>query len=205
MLWMGIVGLLMTGGWLAVVLAETPVREDAQPPATTAPAEAPAAERRAFAPIAYFNDRCGGCHGNYGSFWGQGFAAHLDDRSLTEMVREMAEGPAQAPLEDQPLAALVAYNRSLADGLPFVIVTARRDGTLRGEVTPGSQVVIELPDRKIAAQVEDHTWTVAVDPLPPEDAQATIVATRDGKTTRLPWRQWHSHGQPMTRESPPAH
>ena len=162
----------------------------AQPPAT-APATAPAeAQPIAFQPIGYFNDRCGSCHGNYGAFWGEGFARHLDDAALREMVREMTEGPAQAPLDPQPLGALIAYHRSLADGTPFILISRRDGGVLAGEVTPGATVIARSGERTIAATVDGHSWTLTLDEI---DSDWTIVATRGQQTTRLPVTSWHSH------------
>lgn len=162
--------------------AQTRPAETSPPPAEIPPVD--------FKPIGYFNDRCGSCHGNYGSFWGEGFAKHLDDAALRNVVKEMADGPAQAPLDDQPLAALVAYHRSLVDGAPFLIVTHRTDSSLHGEVTPGSTVVIEQDNHQIPAKVVGHTWTAALDN---PNAPATITANHNEKTTHLPAGAWHSH------------
>lgn len=143
-----------------------------------------------FKPIGYFNDRCGSCHGDYGSFWGDGFARDLDDTELRSIVKEMADGPAQAPLDDQSLAALVAYHRSLVNGAPFLILTHHEGNTLRGEVTPGSSVVIEQENQKVSAKVDGHTWTAT---LRNHNAPSTITATNKDKTTRLHPDAWHSH------------
>jgi hypothetical protein len=108
-------------------------------------------------PITYFNQECGSCHGNYGSFWGEGFAAAYDDAGLREVVEEMAAGPAQAPLEGQALDVQVAYHRSLVDGKPFVTIFTSGEG-LAGEVTPGSEVVLIVDGREQPATVEKHAW-----------------------------------------------
>ncbi len=131
-----------------------------RPPATQ-PATQPAlsGEQLDFArrPISYFNANCGSCHGNYGSFWGEGFAAELTDHALRDIVDEMAAGPSQKPLEGLALDVQVAYHRSLVDQKPFVTAYLE-DGQLRGEVTPGSEVVVVAGGREHAATVEKHAW-----------------------------------------------
>lgn len=162
----------------------------ANPPTTT---EAPASHNVPpidFKPIGYFNDRCGSCHGDYGSFWGDDFVRDLDDAALRAVVKEMAEGPAQAPLEDQPLAALVAYHRSLADGAPYLILTQHGNDQIAGEVTPGATVVIQSGNQTIPANVDQHSWSATVQEM--ADGWS-ITATKDGKTTRLRADEWHSH------------
>lgn len=102
----------------------------------------------------------------------------------------MAEGPAQTPLDPQPLGALVAYHRSLADGTPFILISRRDGDQLAGEVTPGATVVAHSGNRTITATVDGHTWTLTLDDT---DSEWTIVATKDQQTTRLPVTSWHSH------------
>ena len=148
---------------------------------TTGPTTAPAGELppeqldRARRPISYFNDRCGSCHGNYGEFWGGGFAAELDDHELRDIVDEMAAGPAQAPLEGAALDVQVAYHRSLVNGRPF-ITAYLHEGSLRGEVTPGSRVALIIDGKEQPATVEKHTWRSNV-------AKATAVRATKGKET----------------------
>lgn len=143
-----------------------------QPPASQA---APNEEQLDFArrPITYFNQECGACHGNYGSFWGEGFAAAYDDAGLRKVVDEMAAGPAQMPLEGLALDVQVAYHRSLVDGKPFVTVFTDK-GALAGEVTPGSEVVLVVDGKEQRAAVEKHVWR--------SQAQAaTAVRVKKGK------------------------
>ena len=124
----------------------------------TAPADAAQMEH-ARRPISYFNAECGNCHGDYGSFWGEGFAAELSDEQLHKIVDEMAAGPAQAPLKGIALEVQVAYHRSLVDQKPFIVAWKGEDGIWQGEVTPGSTVTLGGD----AAKVEGHTWKAGAD------------------------------------------
>ena len=140
---------------------------------TTAPAAAPAALD--FKPITYFQAHCANCHGDYGSFYGKGFATDLSDADLQKTVKEMCAGPGQAPLKGEELAAEVAYHRSLAHGTPFVIVTSRGGGKVSGEVTAGAAVKVGGAD----AAVDGTTFHA--------DAKddAAVIASKGGKSTDL--------------------
>lgn len=175
---------------LGIALSLLTVVVKADPPTTAEASVSPDVPPIDFKPISYFNDRCGSCHGNYGSFWGEGFVRDLKDAELRTVVKEMAEGPAQAPLEDQPLAALVAYHRSLTDGSPYLILTRREGSQLAGEVTPGATVVIQSGDQTIPARVDQHSWAVTLDAT---DGDWTLIASKDGKITHLRAAEWHSH------------
>ena len=137
--------------------------QSAPPPATTSPAIQSRGldpEQLDFArrPISYFNARCGSCHGNYGSFWGEGFAAALDEQGLREVVDEMAAGPAQAPLEGLALEVQVAYHRSLVDQKPFVTAYVE-NGKLAGEAAPGSTVSLMVDGQERPATLTKHSWS----------------------------------------------
>jgi len=149
-----------------------------QPPATQAALDA---EQLDFArrPITYFNQECGACHGNYGSFWGEGFAAAYDDAGLRKVVDEMAVGPAQMPLEGVALDVQVAYHRSLVDGKPFVTVFTDK-GALMGEVTPGSEVVLLIDGKEQPATVEKHAWRSNA------KAATAVRVRKGGEVTEIP-------------------
>ena len=146
---------------------------------STRTADAPDADPAAAAPISYFNANCASCHGDYGSFWGDGFAAEYDDAELREVVAEMAAGPGFAPIDGAALDAQTAYNRSLAagDGSPPFLVAATATG---GEVTPGSTVTLETDAGEVAATVAGHRWHAEVD-----SKIIAAIAERGGQTTRL--------------------
>ena len=160
--------------------------------ATTRPAVAPG-----FGAIGYYQAHCVSCHGPYGSYYGDGFAADLSDAELAETVDEMCAGPGQAPLEGDPLAAEVAYHRSLArpDGPPFVAVVSRDAGGVKGEVTPGSAV--RVGDRD--AVVDGHDWHLDATADAPIDPAAPVVAERAGRSTTLtPGEGLYSHRRAAT-------
>lgn len=146
-------------------------------------------------PITYFNDKCANCHGNYGSFWGEGFAAELSDEALREVVEEMAAGPAQAPLNEAAVEVQTAYHRSLVDGKPFIV--AWREGeTWKGEVTPEAKIRGDSQE----AEVEGHTWSLSGE-------QSELVVTKGEATTKIsldPKAQkhgvWYSHRKPPTTQ-----
>lgn len=150
-------------------------------------------EEKLFAPLDYFADNCARCHGGYGSFYGANFAKNLDDAKLAQVVKEMCEGPAQAPLEGKNLEALTAFHRGLRDGAPFVWVKGQNgsalDGTLQGEVSPGAQVELRVENRvvktTIPAKIEGHKWSVPLTQAltQPLSEVFEIRATLNGKTT----------------------
>jgi len=142
-----------------------------QPPET-------ASTRLGFAPIDYFENHCARCHGPYGSFYGDEFAASLDGDHLREVVKEMVFGAAQSSLEDAEIDLLTAYHRSMVAGEPFVVVTA---GTpdLAGEVTPGATVMLVLESGEVAAQVDGHGWSADVQ----MDRVRAVRAELNGRVT----------------------
>ena len=144
---------------------------------TTRPADADATAGPAAFPIAYFNANCAGCHGDYGSFWGDGFAADYGDDELREVVAEMAAGPAFAPLDGPALDVQTAYNRSLTAAAtgPFLVISALADGVVSGEVTPGSAVTVD----GTPATVDGHRWSAEA------TAAARVTAVRAGVETRV--------------------
>lgn len=167
--------LMVTMAVLAFARQSQKEQTPATQPATRLSAEQLEHARR---PITYFNDKCGKCHGNYGSYWLEGVIAGLDEKKLREVVDEMAAGPAQAPLEGAALEAQVAYHRSLADERPFITAYLEKDA-LAGEVTPGSRVILVMDGREVPATVEEHRWQSQA-----RDA-SSIRVQKDGKNTEL--------------------
>lgn len=141
-------------------------------PGAGAPEAGPEAERSpspaqgvAFAPladspIAYFEDHCARCHGPHGSFYGEAFARVESDRQMHGVVLEMVQGPANAPIDEPSLFALVAFHRSLRDGTPFGVVTSWDAGAMAGEMTPGTTVSVVAGERVIQAEMDEATWRV---------------------------------------------
>ncbi len=130
-----------------------------------------------FAPLAYFNEKCARCHGQYGSFYGDDFGKGQSDAQLHQSVDEMASGPAQAPLSAHDVDVLTAWHRALRDGKPFVaVVSAAPDGDgfqLQGEISPGA--TLEINGENI--EVKDAKWTARV------GAGALKLRARKGEAT----------------------
>ena len=179
--------LALTPVALAAALLAAPASQPSTQP-TTAPAELPEA---ATGPLTYFNANCANCHGNYGSYWGEGFAADYDEDELREVVAEMAGGPGFAPIDGIALDVQTAYNAKLAAGKnapPFVVATRGPDG-FRGEVTPGSSVTLVTAFGKIPATVDGHTWTA-----PDADDVVSLMVVRGDTMTRLDWNGTLAYG-----------
>jgi len=136
-----------------------------------------------FAPLDYFNDKCARCHGSYGSFYGADFAKGKTDAQLADVVKEMCEGPAQAPIAAHDMEVLVAWHRALRDGKPFVASTGFDKGVLSGEASPGSTVTLETSTgEKTPAPLNGHKWSAGL----PEGVQlARIRVEQNGQTTEL--------------------
>ena len=127
-----------------------------------------------FAPLDYFNTSCARCHGNYGSFYGDTFGKKLSDAQMQEVVKAMADGPAQSPLSEENLKVLVGYHTSLRDGKPFLTaVASEKTATgwkLSGEVSPDSTLVWnEKP-----VEVTGHKWQLEL----PEAGPFVLRATK---------------------------
>lgn len=183
--WTPTILLLVAGGMLAMGRAST-----------GAAVAIDEADARPFAPIAYFQQSCANCHGDYGTAYGAGFGAGLTDDALRQFVDEMAAGPGFAPLQEKQLDIQTAYHRSMIDGKPFVIAWREGEG-LRGEVTPGATVSVG----GVPATVEGHVWHSA--------ATGDINATLDETTTTLKapakGATAHSHHDPVAPESADEH
>jgi hypothetical protein len=160
---------------------------DGQP--ATRPTSAPAKSPVAFGAITYFNAHCMNCHGPAGSFFGEKFVAKKrSDEELKKMVKDMAEGPGQEPLDDEPLETVTAFHRSLLDGKPFVSITERTGTKISGEVSPGASVTVIAGDQTVSAQVKDHEWSAEVKAAP-----LRVIAKLKDRETTLDVSQPHSH------------
>lgn len=172
--------------------APEPARPTPGPPALT------------LGPITYFETSCARCHGPSGAFFAPSLRER-DDEDLLAIIREMAEGPAGAPIEGPDLLAQAALHRAFTRGEPFIARVTAPPGLLAFEVTPGAdvRVLAHVPDastRELAPTPDPephaHRWTL---PAPPTHARAEVLATLAGVTTRLdPARQtWSLHPDPL--------
>ena len=173
------------------------------PAASEAPADEahPPVQPLGFAPMSYFEDKCARCHGSYGSFYGDSFGKNLSDDELQKVVREMAEGPAMAPLEPAQLDLETAYHRSLVDGRPFLVVTEEdeKSSTLKGETTPGATVEVEAGAHAVAATVDEHQWSVTLPKTGTDWTKLQVTAKKGDATTTLDLSE-----QTFSHQKPPA-
>jgi hypothetical protein len=117
-------------------------------------------------PLAFFEQACASCHGPFGTFYGEAFAATQNDAELTKVVREMVVGPGRSTLDPLSLEALVAFHRSLRDrpNRPFIVVTMATKERLRGEVSPGASVSIVLGGRTLPSVQDGFEWWAELPP-----------------------------------------
>lgn len=136
-----------------------------------------------FAPLDYFNDNCARCHGNYGSFYGKDFGKGKTDEQLAQVVKDMCDGPAQAPIAPHELEVLVAWHRALRDSKPFVASVHFDNSVLTGEATPGSSVSLETTTgEQSTVPLNGHKWSAGL----PEGVQlARIRVETNGQATEL--------------------
>lgn len=154
---------------LAVIGASTATWLGAQTPVPT-PAAGPKLAR--FAPLEYFQNRCARCHGDYGAAYGEKFGKNITDEQLQKFVRDMAEGPAQEPLDDAGLALETDFHRALRDGVPFAVAVEWKDGVLSGEAIPESKLRLEHDGKSVDVPLDGHSWQVA---LPATSDWKTVV------------------------------
>ncbi|MBW3637608.1 MAG: cytochrome c [Armatimonadetes bacterium] len=142
-----------------------------------------------FAPLDYFEQNCARCHGPNGSFYGAEFGKGLkDDAALRHIVKEMAEGPGNAPLSPENLEILTDFHRSLRDGTPYLVVVEAQQRknclVLSGEATPDSKITLGNDKESVAVKLEGHKWSVEV-PRGFDVEKASLRAVKEGKEKRV--------------------
>lgn len=177
--------------WLLAALGGAAAAASCRAPDAADPPRAPAAAL-AVGPLTFFEDRCARCHGPYGAMYVPGMSERLDRRTLARVVREMVEGPAQARLDPQDLAALTAFHLSLDDARPFLAVTRRDGARFAGEVTPGAFVRAAAGPRSIPAVVIGHDWGLVL-PAEVDPDRIVLEAEREGARTLLDPDDLFSH------------
>jgi hypothetical protein len=138
---------------------------------TVPPDNTPAATRPAFDAVGYFINNCSRCHGDYGENYLPGSLAKRDDASLNKILREMCEGPGNAPVDDDGLKRLADYHRAMQKSEPF----AAFDSPASGSLTPDTTIAVK---NGAAAKVEAGRFTFDA----PPSADATFVLTRSGRS-----------------------
>lgn len=148
----------------------------------TAPAEG---QVESFAPLAYFDANCARCHGPNGSFYGKEFGKGLkDDAALKQIVREMCEGPGNAPIDDAKLEILTDFHRALRDDVPFVTIVKQSKAGASGEASPDAKLTLENGGKSLAIQQKGNAWSVNW-PADFDLKGAKIVAKRGEKSSEI--------------------
>lgn len=119
-----------------------------------------------------------------GSNYGKTFGAGRNEKQLFRSVKEMCDGPGNAPLEGEELLALVAFHRALAKKQLFISWTSAEGGKLTGEVSPGTRVTLKVGDQQTTAIVKNERWIIKL-PRGVSAAQAEINASNQGRRTTL--------------------
>ncbi len=137
-------------------------------------------------PIDYFEQKCARCHGTMGSFYGPDFAKDLSDQELVQKIRDMAQGPAKAPLPERALAMQTAFHRSMVDGSPFLCVLRGGRTGYFGEVTPGSVVTLVQGKVTVLAKIDGFKWSSKVSPL--DVTKPILIRARlKDRETQITW------------------
>lgn len=145
-----------------------------------------------FAPRQYFNQHCSNCHGDDGSNYGPEFGRHLDEVSLNRVVKEMAEGPGQAPLSAKDLKVLVAFHRSLIAGEPFAVWVEK--GLV--ETSKGATLTVK-GGKATLRDGSDSLWDVVID----DPATSELVVKSGDKHVTLKLsEQSHTHKKPLSSD-----
>ena len=148
---------------------------------------APSTQPLTVGPISYFEDHCARCHGSYGSGYLPESMKRHDTSSLKKLIREMAAGPAQTPLDGADLDAQVAYHQSLLAKSPFIAITENTDDHISGEATPGAAIQLKIEDRIIDVPMDEYAWSISRDEIGASALpEATLILEKDGVEVTLP-------------------
>ena len=144
-------------------------------------------------PLSFFNSKCANCHGSYGSKYLEEEVISLSALELHDQVVAMVEGIAKVELPEREMRALTAFSATIPgiyagpapSGGPFIAWVGWSDSDkhpdhatpinisstatptsnfLRGEVTPGSTVVVQIGPSRIQASVQGHFWAAQITP-----------------------------------------
>ncbi|HEX8341376.1 MAG TPA: hypothetical protein VF624_10755 [Tepidisphaeraceae bacterium] len=130
-------------------------------------------------PITYYNNNCNRCHG-------QVDAAYPDSKNppkgeqLKQVIQEMAEGPAQAPLDEAALAEQVKLHEAIFGGGPYVwtphLLQQSKDlPPVLSETIPGTKLVNRTEKGDVPIVVNGYQFSRP-------GVRTSIVAERNGKT-----------------------
>jgi len=148
-----------------------------------APKVAPAAPLKV-EPLAYFTAHCARCHGVQGSNYADNFTKGKSDADLRKVLKDMADGPGAAPLDDQGLASQIAYHRAIDTQSPFLSWTSAKNGALAGEALNAEKLTATSQGTNIPVKVKDGKWQLTL-PSSAKPEGVVLNAVSQGKKARL--------------------
>jgi hypothetical protein len=108
-------------------------------PPTTPVFAAPPTSQPVEGPITYYNNNCNRCHGQVDNAYADSHNPPKGE-ALKKIIQEMAEGPAQAPLDEAGLAEQVKLHEAIFGGGPYVWMPLKLV-TTPYETIPGTRIV----------------------------------------------------------------
>lgn len=131
--------------------------------------------------ISLYDKACVRCHGPGGSFYGSDLGKGKTAAQLRKIVWEMCIAQGGLTVAQREVDAMTAYHRSIMYAEPYIEVISVTESKVIGEATPGSELEVQMGSRVLPITLTENRWNVLLDTSKP----ATIIATRNGKTTRL--------------------
>ena len=132
--------------------------------------------------ISLYDKACVRCHGPGGSFFGPDLGKGKTDAQLRKMVWEMCIAQGGLMVSQREIDAMTAYHRSIMHTEPYIEIIAISPTAVSGEATPGTSIELQVGTKVLPITLTENRWNV----LLATSKTATIVARRNGKTTRLP-------------------
>ena len=132
--------------------------------------------------LSLYDTACIRCHGPGGSFFGPDLGKGKTAAQLRKMVWEMCIAQGGLTVSQREIDAMTAYHRSIMAHEPYIEVIAVTESRVTGEATPGTVLELQVGSKVLPITLTENRWNVLVDTSKP----AIIIATRNGKTTRLP-------------------
>ena len=180
---------------LGILALSVALRGGQSAPVRYQPLQAPikkTAIKTAFAAMDYYGNHCARCHGIEGVNYDTQSLKKRDDASLFSVVKEMAQGPGQAPLEAAQADVETAWHRALLENQPFVSVTEikRADDKiqLHGEATSDAKIsllCVTAPDApQVLATRDGVSWSAEL-PADVDLSTVQVLAARGENKTLL--------------------
>jgi len=131
--------------------------------------------------ISLYDKACVRCHGPGGSFYGSDLGKGKTAAQLRKMVWEMCIAQGGLTVSQREVDAMTAYHRSIMYAEPYIEIIAVSPTAVSGEATPGTTIELQVGSKVVPITLTENRWNVLLDTSKP----ATVIATRNGKTTRL--------------------